>query len=126
MTCLVFPSVLTLTVRGQTPLGAVSGYRQVTSSFLEFCLRHHHVWVGEPQAGVWGLQTPKSARSIFFRPKVLRPGSSARGARLCPPTAGRGARLEARGPRVAEASRAPARVSPAREPLARRATSRRL
>lgn len=97
--------MLTLTVRGRTPLRAVSRYRQVTSPFLGFCLRHHHVWAGEPQAEVWGLQAPKNARSIFSRPEVLRPGSSARGARLCPPTAGRGARSEARGPRVAEASR---------------------
>lgn len=55
---------------------------------------------------------PGALGASFSRPWVPRPGSPARGARLCPPTAGRGAPSEPPGSRVAEASRAPARCLP--------------
>lgn len=59
-----------------------------------------------------GCGRPGALGASFSRPRVPRPGSPARGARLRPPTAGRGAHLEPLGPRVAEASRAPARRLP--------------
>lgn len=106
-------SVVTLTVSGSTPIGEQSPgtYRSRPPSLTSACAITT-CGQGSRRRRCGGCGRPGALGASFSRPRVSRPGSPARGARLCPPTAGRGASSEPPGPRVAEASRAPARCLP--------------
>lgn len=106
-------SVVTLTVSGSTPIGEQSPgtYRSRPPSLTSACaITTCGQGNRRRRCGAAGsrerLEHPSPGLGY------QNPARQLRGARLCPPTAGRGARLEPPGPRVAEASRAPVRRLP--------------
>lgn len=84
-------SVVTLTVSGSTPIGEQSPgtYRSRPPSLTSACAITT-CGQGSRRRRCGGCGLPGALGASFSRPRVPRPGSPARGARLCPPTAGRG------------------------------------